>query len=182
MAIYDYLIRAPEGEHVVQFFDDEKSMFETVCLLVFAGLRQHEGILVIGSPTRFKSLCDSYSIKPSEQLVFLDAEKTISQISQDGSWNEKRFKKIMSEPILALKNKFKKVRVWGGIVNHLWDEGNKEAAYEFEAMWERLLPELPAFFLLHTYVLNPNIEIDAVQKLCGKHSFAADGKRIKALA
>src|SRR5437868_15465870 len=99
MALYDFLVRAPEGKHVVHFFDDEKAMMETVCLYALAGLRQGEGVLLIGSPSRLDALCGYHAFKTSEQLILLDAKETLSKIHINGTISEERFKKTIIEPI-----------------------------------------------------------------------------------
>jgi hypothetical protein len=176
MALYDFLIQAPQGEHIVHFFDSEKEMLQTVAIFVSLGITQGDGVLLITSKSRLNSF--KVFQRGSEQIIVLDTAELLSRFFIKGKLNEQDFKEKVTETIQQMRKKFKRVRVWGGMVNSLLDDGLKEAALECEEVWNKILLEV-SFFLFHTYVLSPDLDQTSIEKLCSKHSYSANGQRLK---
>ncbi len=180
MPIYDFynlLIEAPEGEYAVHFFDDDKKMFQTVAIFVALGITQRQGVVLIASESRIHQLQEFQAIHGSDQIITLDSVKMLSRFFNNGKFDESGFKTEIANAVSKLKNKYQKVRIWGGLVNTLLEDGRKDIAFKCVEMWNEMILENP-FFLLHTYVLNAAVEA-SIEKLCSRHTYAADGRALK---
>ena len=181
MPIYDFynlLIEASEGEYVTHFFDDDKKMFQTVAIFVALGLTQRQGVVLIASESRLRQLQEFQAINNSDQIITLDSAKMLSRFFHNGKLNEQGFKTEIADAVLKLQKKYPKVRIWGGLVNTLFEDGREDIAFKCVEMWRKIVSEIP-FFLLHTYVLNPDSQAH-IEKLCGHHTFAPNGQVLKA--
>jgi hypothetical protein len=180
MPIYDFynlLIEAPENEYTAHFFDDDKKMFQTVAIFVALGITQRQGVVLIASESRLRQLQEFQAIHGSDQVITFDSAKMLSRFFHNGKLDEQGFKTEIANAVLKLRKKYQKVRIWGGLVNTLLEDGRKDIAFKCVEMWNKIILELP-FFLLHTYVLNPDSEA-SIEKLCAHHTFAPNGQALK---
>jgi signal transduction histidine kinase len=171
-----------KGQHFVMFYEKDGFLVDEVCNFVGAGLRAGDTGIVIGTAAHREALEDrlkaldrhpDFNPQYSGRLILLDARQTLSRFMIDGIPDRQRFFEVMS-PVVARAGQCPsgKVRAFGEMVALLWDDGNRPAAIELEALWNQLA-ELHEFSLFCAYPLQAfAAEEDALafRHVCDAHS------------
>jgi len=154
----DQLLQYPEsGDHIVQTWDDESALADTVSRYLDAGLRSGEAALVVARPAHFemfkRRLPQARIAGRSGQLCYLDAEDTMARFMHKGMPDWKRFHIAVGGLIAELRLQYPAVRVYGEMVDVLWQRGEREAAIRLEEYWNDLA-RLQTFSLFCAYQLD----------------------------
>ena len=158
------LLRHPTGgDHIVQTWQDEAFLAETVAEYIGAGLRGGEAGLVVARPAHFelfkRHLPEARAAGRSGQLRYFDAEDTMAKFMRDGmpDWNS--FHQAVGGLIAELRLQYPAVRVYGEMVDVLWQRGERDAAIRLEEFWNELA-KLQTFSLFCAYRLD-NLDASA---------------------
>lgn len=181
-------------DHLVQFYQDDDFLRESVCRFLHAGLRQGETAIAIVTEPHWRMYsqaleaagCDVHRLTQAGRLLFLDARQTLDQFLVIGAPDREAFWKLLGEVMRrARANSARpRVRAYGEMVNLLWLEGNFAAAIRLEELWNELAQVHP-FTLFCTYYLDP-FDTQAASSTAGilhTHSHfipVADFQRLKA--
>jgi hypothetical protein len=145
------------GDHIVQTWQDEAFLAETVAEYLGAGLRAGDAALVVARPAHFelfkRNLAEERSAGRSGQLRYFDAEDTLAKFMQGGMPDWKRFHQAIGGLIAELRLQYPAVRVYGEMVDVLWQRGEREAAVRLEEFWNELA-KLQTFSLFCGYQLD----------------------------
>jgi hypothetical protein len=144
------LLRHPNhGDHVAQAYQDSEFLGEALGEYIGAGLRGGEAALVIARPEQRAKL-------PSEhaQLRVLDAQQTLGRLMSGSMPDWRSFQDIIGKSIAELRRRYARVRVYGAIVDLLWQRGQREAALRLEQYWNELARQT-RFSLLCAYPMDP---------------------------
>jgi hypothetical protein len=145
------------GDHIVQSWEDVSVLAETVGTYLHAGLRHGEAALVVSRPTHFelfkRSLPQARSAGRTGQLSYFDAEDTMAKFMHRGMPDWKRFHETIGGLIAELRLQYPAVRVYGEMVDVLWQRGQREAAVRLEEFWNELA-KLQTFSLFCAYQLD----------------------------
>src|SRR5690348_6215981 len=156
------LLRQPtRGDHIVQVYQDETFLSETVGEYLAAGLRNGEGAIVICGTARqsaFKGALAAAGVAVEAaaargQLVFLDAADTLARFMRRGMPDWTAFHSAVGGAIAALRLDYPAVRAYGDMVDALWRDGQRDAAIRLEEYWNELT-RLQTFSLLCAYYLD----------------------------
>jgi DcmR-like sensory protein len=91
------------------------------------------------------------SLEPKEgQLKLLDAEKTLERFMASGVPEWKGFEQIVGGAIAELRLRYPAVRVYGEMVDVLWQGDQRDAALRLEQYWNELR-SVQTFSLLCAY-------------------------------
>jgi len=158
------LLRHPTGgDHIVQTWQDEAFLAETVAEYIGAGLRGGEAALVVARPAHFelfkRNLPEAHAAGRSGQLRYFDAEDTLAKFMRDGmpDWNS--FHQVVGGLIAELRLQYPAVRVYGEMVDVLWQRAERDAAIRLEEFWNELA-KLQTFSLFCAYRMD-NLDADA---------------------
>ena len=175
-------------EHVVQIYEDDAVLLESLADFVRSGLDQGEAAVVIATPEHRKSLQARLSSKGtavaaaenSDRLILLDAEETMSRFLVDKWPDEELFREVIGEILERAKGEGRKVRAFGEMVALMWAQGFCGATIRLEHLWTDLCRE-QAFSVFCAY---PRIGFtgdaaDDIHRVCEMHT-AALGRRIEA--
>lgn len=152
------LVRQPaDGEHFVQLYRDESFLYELVGEYAATALERGEGVILIATPAHrhgFLSVLNDDEAIQRGQLLLLDAEETLAQLSVNGMPDWQIFHAAIGGLIARLRLDYPAVRAYGEMVDVLWQRGEHEAAIRLEAFWNDLA-ELQTFSLLCAYQMDP---------------------------
>jgi hypothetical protein len=176
----ELLKRPTGGSHIAQVYQDEEFLTEAVSHFICSGLRQGDGMLVISTMahwTAFKkhAAAEGFSLEEatqSGQLQYRDADSTLANFMVRGKPDRHLFHEEVGDMIGRLLRQHPTVRVYGEMVDLLWQDGNREAAVQLEEFWNILLDRQP-ISLLCAYCmdnLNPAMYGGPIEGVCQTHS------------
>ncbi len=169
-----------DNNHVVQFYEQDQFLVETVGAYVVAGLEQGDAAVIIATSAHEKAFRarilqldpNLESALGSGRLIFLNAEATLVKLLKDGLPDLEQFSAVVGGLIGDLNSRFGKVRAYGEMVDILRTRGNNEAMLRLEEYWNRLA-DSHAFTLLCAYSLR-NFEgasaSASFNRVCEAHS------------
>lgn len=172
----ELLRHSTDGDHIVQTWQDEAFLAETVAEYIGAGLRGGEAGLVVARPAHFelfkRNLPEARAAGRSGQLRYFDAEDTMAKFMRDGMPDWNRFHQAVGGLIAELRLQYPAVRVYGEMVDVLWQRAERDAAIRLEEFWNELA-KLQTFSLFCAYRLD-NLDADAyggaLESVCHVHT------------
>lgn len=167
------------NDHLVQFYDDERTFIATLESFVATGLRAGESVVVIATREHLAALndrleCLNFNLDHARaigNLIEVDAVDALSQFMVDGWPDEARFESLVDALLSQGKWSRRPVRAFGEMVAILWAEGNDKATLQLEKMWHALCQKKD-FSLLCAYsrtYFGENQQ-DWLQNICDSHS------------
>lgn len=137
---------SPTAGHLVQFYDNEKSLFNNLHEFISSGLAHDEKCIVIATAQHLQDLSvrlisGGINVKENiskQSLVLLDASETLAMFMVNGMPDRKLFFKAIT-PFLESGTEAKRpVRAYGEMVAVLWEKGNEKAVMRLEQLWNEL--------------------------------------------
>jgi PAS domain S-box-containing protein len=157
------LAELPERSHIVQFYESDSYLFETVARFLGAGLVAGDRLVVIATPAHCDGLlrqlrtldCDPEKALAEGQLNLLDVEETLSKFMVNGAPDGDRFRGLLDGVIERATAGIKgtRLRLYGEMVDALWRAGNRSAAIQLEQFWNEAA-QRHSFSLLCAYVMS----------------------------
>src|SRR5262245_47369178 len=150
---------ASASTHLVQFYDEDHVLVESVARFLGAGLGAGESAVAIALPTHHagfeKVLADSgfdlEKARSAGRYVALDAADTLSRILKNGRPDPEAFAGVIGGCIQrAAAGGARPVRLYGEMVALLWEREDPETAIRLEELWNELGRQMP-FALLCAY-------------------------------
>jgi len=169
-----------ESDHLVQFYESDRYLADSVAGFIGEGLEAGgSGIVIATRPHRTAVLkrlrtrrLDVAGLRKRGRLVVLDAADTLAQIMVGGSPDPGRFDRVTGPAIARAARGRRRVRAFGEMVALLWAAGNRAAAIRLEELWTDL-GKAHAFALYCAYPLNGVGHADlagSFADVCGCHS------------
>jgi len=165
MSPWEKLLERPHaGGHFVQLYEaDEPALTRNVGFYLWEGLKSGDGVLVIAPPEHrdlFRAELDRLGADTeaslrNRQLVFLDAQETLSQFLVGGQPDLRLFESRMSSAMRELCPPGDRAaqRAYGEMVGILWKAKQFAAAIRLEQFWNKLL-EQASFSLYCAYAID----------------------------
>jgi excisionase family DNA binding protein len=149
------------SDHLVQFYEADAVLVETVVEYVAAGLRSGEVVIAIISEAHRAEVEDGLrsdgldldAARAGGHYIALDAAETLRQIMADGTPAPPRFRKAIGTVFARAAEGGHPIRAFGEMVALLAAEGDHTAAVRLEALWNGLR-QVHAFSLLCAYPVN----------------------------
>lgn len=172
--------------HAVRFYENEKSLARIVAEFLADGLTTSEPGIVVATPVQRAAIVrelvlrgvDVVSLQRSGDLVLLDAEDTLSSFRANDKLDARAFKSAMCAVIeRACRGRTNCiVRIYGQMVDLLWQEGQRDLAIHLEMLWNQLA-NTQLFSLLCGYTMGSFYKDAHVDDICGQHTHvvSADG-------
>ena len=159
----------------MQLYNDLPELADSVGEYIGAGLRRGEAAVIIATPAhraRFQERIDSPAALKEGRLKMLDAEETLAKFLANGMPQWKSFHELVGGLIAELRLRYPTVRVYGEMVDVLWQRGERAAAVRLEEYWNEL-GRLQTFSLFCAYRMNP-LDSDAyggpLECVCKAHT------------
>ncbi len=167
-------------EHVVEFYETERFLADTVTDFVGPGL--HDGgaaVVVATAAHRYafeQSLrhagVDLEQAVAADRYLAFDAAELLERLTVDGVPDPERFREIIGAVLQRAGAGSRRIRVYGEMVALLWADGDAEAAIALENLWNDLA-ETHEFELLCAYPMSAfedGASAAAFARVCGTHS------------
>lgn len=170
--------------HAVRFYENEKSLAKIVAEFLAEGLTDGAPGIIVATPSQRAAIVrelvvrgvDIVALQQSDDLGLLDAEDTLSSFMTDGRIDARAF----NERLCAVIRRVCRgrtdctVRIYGQMVDILWQAGQRDLAIRLEMLWNRLAN---TFSLLCGYAIGPFYKDAHFIDICAQHShvLSADG-------
>ena len=150
-----------ENEHLVQFYETDAYLVESVAGYLAAGLSAGEAVVIlatqehrrrIGKKLAGRGIDVSAATKQGQYLAF-DAARILSMLTRDKSVDPNAYSEVIEGTLLQLRERWPRIRVFGEIVALLWEEGDRAGACALEQMWSDLAKKL-SFTLFCAYPIS----------------------------
>jgi hypothetical protein len=158
----DLLAEPLNREHFVQLYRDESTLAEAVAVFAGAGLGKAESAVIVATPEHIRAFEErlaarGFDVKDLErwgQLTMVDAVAMLSRFMVDGLPDPGLFRAAVHQAIHEARadGRYRKVRVYGEMVNLLWRD-NLRAAIQLERLWNEVIQAHP-ITLFCAYHLN----------------------------
>jgi anti-sigma regulatory factor (Ser/Thr protein kinase) len=108
----------------------------------------------------------------SARLILVDARATLAKLIVHGEVNAEAFEREVGTVLRAAGRNGSPVRVYGEMVDLLWQRGEITATIELERLWNELIAELQFSLVCayHTAAIGPPEHQHALRQICQLHS------------
>ncbi len=169
------------GDHIVQTWQDEAFLAETVAEYIGSGVCGGDAGLIVATREHAALFKQNLGTAQTDQVRFLDAEATLAQFMCDGMPDWNAFHRAIGGLIAEIRLRYPAVRVYGEMVDVLWQGGQHEAAIRLEEFWNELT-RLQTFSLFCAYRLDT---LDAaayggLERVCRVHTHLIPARNYEA--
>jgi hypothetical protein len=170
--------------HSVHIYDEHSSLIKRLCGVVSSGLKVGNSVLIVATALHrdqlVKEMLDAGVDVPQHardgRFAMYDAEETLETFMLNGRPDRTLFTQsvgnLLNRARQKARSKDQGLTVFGEMVAVLWEQGNKQAALELEALWNEALSS-SAFHLHCAYprwdFMNTADEA-AITEVCNIHS------------
>jgi hypothetical protein len=159
-ATWDTLLQHPDpSDHIAQLYTDEAFLARVVTRFVVAGFAEGEAAVIVATPahrTLFgDSVPDAAAARGRGQLVMLDAAECLSTLMVAGMPDPTAFRALLAWTLNRVRaTGYARARLYGEMVNLLWERDAVESALALEELWNAELRQqrMP---LLCAYRIDP---------------------------
>ena len=165
--------------HSVRFYEDDPSLCRIVSDFLGDGLAAGQPAVVIATAAHKEGIIaglaalsfDVAGLQESEELLFLDAEQTLSMLMKDGMPDPDAFERHIGRVVdrMIPRRPQPQIRAYGEMVDVLWKQGAAAAAIRLEVLWNQLA-ETRAFSLLCAYSMGNFYKQGAYEDICRQHT------------
>ena len=168
---------SPGGEHIVQFYEDDRYLIEVVAPFLARGIARGDHVIAIVTGTHRSALTTKLAALGVDvdarvrvgDLVMLDAHDLLERIMVGGAPDGERFETTVAAPLATVR---RPVCAFGEMVNLLTLTGNGAAAVELERMWNQLARRQSMSLLCgyHLEGFSRSGEDGVFDQVCATHS------------
>jgi hypothetical protein len=145
-------------EHLLQVYDTDSVLVDTLASFVSAGLHCGEAVIVIATPLHLKALEDQLDAAGLDlsramldhRFIPLDAEATLARFMINGWPDAELFSAVVTDILNRARGDGRAVRAFGEMVALLWAQGDIAATVRLEHLWNKLC-QLQQFSLFCAY-------------------------------
>ncbi len=155
---WDQLVADPSPrDHIVQLYQENAFLNRAVCRFVGAGLANGEGIILVSTGphwTGFHAYLEDEGVnvraaRKRGQLTVVDADELLPRFMRDSMPDPEIFPGVFENVVAKARDAggYQKVRVWGEMVNVLWERGDADASMNLEDQFDQLIKKHDMQFL-----------------------------------
>jgi len=190
-----FIEHAPSAEHAVHLYQEPEELGRSVATFLDAGFRIGAPGIVVATPEHWQVFarelqsrgCDLEPLEREGQLTVLDADTLLATFMEDGMPSASRFADVVGGLLdtVASRHPQRTARVFGEMVDLLWQRGADRAAIALEELWNDLLQKR-GFALLCAYnldVFDLHVQRQALPEVFRTHTHArpvSDGPALTA--
>jgi PAS domain S-box-containing protein len=188
-----YFAGAPHRSHLVQFYEEEEFLCDSVCEFVSTGFAIDGPIIIIATAPHQKAFTEtlranSFDVehaRASRQLTLLDAHETLAKFMRGGMPDGELFKLHVGALVREVRaeRQERPARAYGEMVDVLWKAGNRRAAIQLEQMWNDLAT-VEEFSLMCGYGMDgfrSAEDFADFQRVCSCHSHVGPAESFSTL-
>ena len=142
------VVDAVPCDHIVQLYQDQDFLNRAVCRFVGAGLANGEGIILVPTLTHWNTFrprleaegMDVDAARERGQLMVVDADECLSRFMREAMPDSPVFNGVFGDVVgqARARGSYEKVRVWGEMVDVLWERGDVAASMNLEDLFDQL--------------------------------------------
>ena len=134
-------------DHIVQLYQDQDFLNRAVCRFARAGLANGEGVILVSTLPHWNGFgaqldaegVDVEAAQQSGQLTVVDADELLPCFMRDAMPDPPVFRRVFGDVLgQARAGSYPDVRVWGEMVNVLWERGDVAASMNLEDQFDQL--------------------------------------------
>jgi hypothetical protein len=133
-------------EHMVQFYEHDGVLVDTLAGFVGGGLQAGESAIVIATPAHLDALdqrltasgLDVETARSQDHYIALDAEQTLARFVLNGWPDDDLFAEFVRETLARARGNGRRVRAFGEMVALLWARGDVAATVRLEYLWQNI--------------------------------------------
>src|SRR5579859_1193047 len=137
--------------HSVHIYNEDSALISRLCSIARSSLETGDAVLIVATAPHREQLVAGLEKSgvevrgPARDGLFtmIDAKAALSSFMVKGAPDRQRFMtsigSILDNARKAARSRDRGLTVFGEMVAVLWDEGNKQAALELEALWNDAL-------------------------------------------
>ncbi len=176
-----------EREHrAARFYENDTSLARLVADFLAEGFAAASPGIAVATATQQLEILrelrersfDVDSLQRSQDLVFLDAEQLLPTFMRDGKVDAQKFKDQIRRAIDDVRGSRPgcRVRIFGQLVDILWQKGERNAAIRLELLWNQLA-QAEASSVICGYAIGNFFKDANVGEACGEQAaeFSSDG-------
>lgn len=166
-------------DHCVQIYEDDLAFLDALEGFVAGGIRQGDGIILIGTPVHLSALrsrlirngFDVDAAIARDQYVALDAREILQKFMVNGWPDQVLLEKTLDEVMSKVRTHHRKVRAFGEMVALMWAEGQHAATIHLENMWTRMCKrEAFSVFCAYPNAVFTHDARESIAQVCASHS------------
>ena len=141
------LAEATPPDHIVQLYQDQDFLSRAVSRFGVAALANGESFILLCTLPHWNEWrpriedqgVDVEAARTRGQLTVLDAEEMLSRFIRDGMPHAPTFLGLVTDLIGQARagGRYPRVRLWGEMVNVLWERGNVAASMKVEGLYDQ---------------------------------------------
>ena len=184
--------RVEPHDHVVQFYECDEELVQTVSAYLGVGIRADEVAIVVATEAHIVAFeqalrrngIDTTAARESGAFVTLDAGQTLARFMAREGPDADAFDEVIGGLVRHAAQSGRRIRAYGEMVALLWDTGQVAAAIELESLWNCLGLQLPfsLFCAYPTQSVAGEGYAGAVQQICHLHSAVVGDTSSRALS
>ena len=167
-------------DHVVEFYESEKFLADTVTGFVGAGLHAGGAAIVGATPAHRHAFEDALRdsgidvvhAANADRYLAVDAAQLLGRFMVGGVPDRRLFGELIGAVLERAAAGSRRVRVYGEMVALLWSAGDTASAIAVEGFWNELATT-HEFELLCAYPMSAFKDVasaEAFQRVCGEHT------------
>jgi hypothetical protein len=141
------LADATAPDHIVQLYQDQDFLGRAVCRFGVAALANEESFILLSTLPHWKAWRPRFEAQGVDveaacergQMTVFDAEELLSRFIRDGMPHPPTFLGLVGDAIGRARagGRYPRVRLWGEMVNILWERGNVAASMKVENLYDQ---------------------------------------------
>jgi hypothetical protein len=141
------LADATAPDHIVQLYQDQDFLGRAVCRFAVAALANGESFVLLSTVPHWDAWCPRLeaqgvnveAARARGQLTVLDAEELLSRFMREGMPDPPTFLGLVTDLVGQARagGRYPNVRLWGEMVNVLWEQGNVAASMKLEDLYDQ---------------------------------------------
>jgi DcmR-like sensory protein len=173
---------AAPGDHIVHLYQDQDFLNYAVCRFASAGFAKGEGIVLVSTLTHWNAFrprleaegVDVHAAQERGQLTVVDADELLPRFMRDAMPDPPVFNGVFGDVVrrARARGSYQKVRVWGEMVNVLWERGDVAASMNLEDLFDQLNKKIGlaifCSFLMDNF--NGDVQAHMLPRLGTNHS------------
>ena len=175
-----------DNHHAVRFYESDRSLAAIVAEFLREGFATGSPAIVVAVPAQRAAILreltdrsvDVVELQRSDDLLLLDATDTLSTFMTDGKPDEEKFTARMCEVIdrVCRRRDPCTVRIYGQMVDVLWQNDERDAAIRLEMLWNQLA-HVKSYSLLCGYAMGNFYKDAGFDEVCRQHTHVDSDRR-----
>jgi len=135
-------------DHIVQLYQDQDFLNRAVCRFAGAGLANGEGVILVSTLSHWNGFhaqleAENVDVRAAQkrgQLTVVDAAELLPRFMRDAMPDPPVFRRVFGDVLgqARARGSYQEVRVWGEMVNVLWERGDVAGSMNLEDQFDQL--------------------------------------------